>query len=358
MRCWRIGACLVAAMTIVAGSAAPGATATAKLHHVGATLHGPDGAVVRVDARVPKGYRLVLHDPARLQIGRQFVFEIVRGHGQYGVLTVGLMPASTYTTRRDPAYPAAHRTAGAVARSYAVPTTDRLLRETPHSYVLLRNLRPVGVFVGMRGPLPLVLEGIGAGRTLLVAVARTMVARWVSPVPLGPASDPEALALRDRANAAIAAQDSYTESRDIPNLLDVSRSARYLARFADATRTYREELQLAGTDYFHRSPGGCWTSSAVVDTGQFLAPRLPIAAPGLSYGPIERADGVLRLRYRYWTTSAAALTGQVDLDPVTLLPIRSEQTQVFGGTSIPDTVRDSWTWQPVALLPRPRVCAS
>jgi hypothetical protein len=65
----------------------------------------------------------------------------------------------------------------------------------------------------------------------------------------------------------------------------------------------------------------------------------------------------VRLRYRYWTTTAAALTGQVDLDPVTLLPIRSERTEDYGSSST-YTFRNAWTWQPVALLPRPRVCAS
>ena len=344
-------------LTVSAIVATPAGAATPALHPAGATLRGQGGAVMRVDVRLPLGYRIVLHDPARLH-GGGLEFEIRRGRAQYGVVTLVPGQLAGVTGTPDPAYPTPRQTPAAVARSYRRVYNGALLRLAPGRYLLLRDALPVGLVVPLAGAVPTIVVGTGSGRTLLEAVARTMVARLVAPRPLAPRSDPAALALRDRANRAISAQDAYSFTEGPPSIgggtFDIIRSARYLARFGDATRTFLGALTIGRTEYTLASSRECWSAIRSFDPNQFLAPRLPIAATGLSYRPVVHVDGLLRLRYRYWTAGAAPLTGRVDLDPATLLPVRSETAIPLGARSF--TFPRSWTWAPVTRHPVPHLC--
>ena len=327
------------------------------LHHAAVTLHGQGGGVVHVDVRLPRGYRIVLHDPARLH-GNGLEFEIRRGRTQYGVLTLvpGALPSST--RQSDPAYPTPHETAKDVAGTYRRLLNGDTVRLLPDRYLLVRDGLPVGLVVPLAGAVPTVIVGTGSGRTLLEAVARSMVARLVAPAPLAPPPDPAALTLRDRANRAIEAQDAYSYTEGTPSVggdtVDIVRSVRYLARFGDTRRTFLAALTRGRTDYAFTSSRDCWQASRSVDTGQFLAPRLPIAATGLSYGPVEHVGRMLRLRYRYWTAGAVPLAGSVVLDPATLLPVSSETRVPIGRGWF--TFPRSWTWRPVSRRPVPHRC--
>jgi hypothetical protein len=232
-RAWGIGVLL--AVMASAGAATAAAASPPGTHHVGATLHGPGGARLRIDAQVPRGYHVVLHDPVRMR-GAALILEIRQGSGltRSGVMLISPQGALPYFTTQDPAYPAPPQTARAVARSWEPQSTVKARRVTRDRYLLVRGTHPVGFVVAMHGALPSAVVGHGVGRALLEDLVRTLVARWIAPIPLGASSDPEALALRDRANAAIAGQDAYSLLIDPGHTEDVVRSARYLASFAGA----------------------------------------------------------------------------------------------------------------------------
>jgi hypothetical protein len=323
------------------------------------TVHGKGGAAIHVSVRLPPGYRIVLQDRARLHAAAP-QFEIVRGKAQYGVLMLVPVSPAPDLTRIDPAMPARGQSVQAAATFWAKARGDRVQRVTRDGFLVLHDGRPVQVFVRLHGVLPAIVVGFGSGRALLLAVARTMVARWIAPVPLGGASDAAALELRDRANAAIEGQDAFSSTfssgtpLSVGYTVDTSRSARYQAIFAGATRTSLIGFVSGSTAY---APGSCWKPTPALDTGRFLAPRLPLSAPGLTYEPVEQAGALLRLRYRYWTLDATPRTVQVELDPATLLPVRSETSDVLGkGSNGVAVTQTSWTWGSVTRAPLPRRC--
>jgi hypothetical protein len=294
---------------------------------------------------VPRGYRIVLRDPARYMTGG-LRLEIVRGNGRAGVLSIQPIGALPEYSRKDPSRPSVPQTAYAVARSFQPGGFGRARRVAVGRYLMMRGTHPVGFAVAMTGSMPAVVFGIGWGRALLNAVARTLVARWQGPDPREARSDPDALAQRDRANAAIAAQDSYTRSERSPSddeVFDVIRSQRYQAVFVGTTRDALRYFTTGEVTYQRRSDPECWEHLHFVDHGEFLAPRLPVAAIGLAYAPPQQVGGLIRLSYDYWTSSAAPATVTVDLDPATMLPV----------TTTTDLYVSSWTWQPVSTLTAP-----
>jgi hypothetical protein len=199
------------------------------------------------------------------------------------------------------------------------------------------------------GPFHLVFVARGRGGSQVVdAVAHGGRFGWAGPDVRALSSDPRAVALVSRSNAAMAAHDSYrvVDAEDGLKVGEraVVRSQRYEADTL-RSRAGASRLVFIGDRSFRRDPGdACWTAgSDRPQSGAFDAFTVPETGLFLGYGPVIAQGDRLVVVQRAWQEDATLLTTTLAVDAPTGLLVSITYPHVS----------EELDWTPLAVPPAP-----
>jgi hypothetical protein len=223
------------------------------------------------------------------------------------------------------------------------------VRDGGHRFLLdFARSSPIAL-VDAEGPLPIVFTGYSlvpftgrapaSTRRLLVAIARSFRARWSGP-PLHESLNAAASALVQRANAAAASRDSYTESfnasSDGIGRIQAITSQGYRAEYDQSGRLVF--LVMGPNEYrFDTTSGVCdehltWRSSLWRPVPSDLL--VATSGAGLTYSaPRTEPGGSLSFRVTYWDRQSGLRVVQViGVDATTGLVESRGDTEGFQAT--------------------------